>query len=591
MYLFNESSVARKIWSLLTAREQHRAVILLFMIFIGMLLETLSVGMVIPAIALLTQGDVFQKYAALRPLFNVLGNPSRTTLITCGMLTLVGVYLVKGVFLAGLYWKQTKLAHDIQVRLSQKLFATYMSQPYTFHLQHNSARLMHNVAGEVTGITGNAISPGIILITESTVLLGMCILMLALEPVGGIVVGGVLGTAAWGFHRLTRTHISHWGVIRQRHEGMRVLHLQQGLGGVKDVKLLGRENEFLQQYRFHNTESGRVTQYQAALQQIPRLWLELLAVSGLAILVISMIVQNRPLDAILPILTLFAAAAFRLMPSVNRILSAVQAIRFGVAGVDLIVSELNLALHESEGVGREIHILNKAVELRNVSYSYQGAMIKSLTGVSLTIHRGESVGFIGASGAGKSTLVDIFLGLLSPDTGTVLLDGRDVKADMRNWQNQIGYVPQAIFLTDDTLRRNIAFGIAEEKIDNAAIRRAIQAAQLEGFVMGLPEGTETVVGERGVRLSGGQRQRIGIARALYHDPEVLVLDEATSSLDTATERGVMDAVKALQGKKTIIIVAHRLSTVEHCDRLYRLDAGHIVEQGSPETMIFQEKNK
>lgn len=549
-------------------------------------METLGVGLVIPAIALLTQNNFVQKYPALLPVLAELGNPSQKTLVIGGMLSLVSVYLIKAVFLAGLFWRQTRFAYDMQVRLSQLMFTIYMRQPYTFHLQRNSAKLIHNVAGEVGNLIGNAILPGMILITESMVLVGMCTMLLIFEPVGTLVVVSVLGVAAWGFHRVTRKHISRWGAARQHHDVLRTQHLQQGLGGIKDVKLLGREADFLQQFYIHNFKGAYVARMQGILQQLPRLWLELLAVSGLAILVISMLAQNHPLEAILPTLGLFAAAAFRLMPSVNRILNGVQSIRYGMHGIDTLHAELNLAssVPTSKGTFKPF---STALKLSEISYAYPQASKPALSDISLTIQRGESVGFIGPSGSGKSTLVDIFLGLLAPDAGQVIMDSDNIQENLRNWQDQIGYVPQSIYLTDDTLRRNVAFGLPNDQIDDIAVMSAVRAAQLDGFVAGLPDGLETIVGERGVRLSGGQRQRIGIARALYHDPDVLVLDEATSSLDNETERGVMDAVKILRGKKTVVIVAHRLSTVEHCDRLYRLDSGRIVEEGIPGTMIIR----
>ena len=293
-----------------------------------------------------------------------------------------------------------------------------------------------------------------------------------------------------------------------------------------------------------------------------------------------MLVQGRALEAVLPTLGLFAAAAFRLMPSVSRVLSAVQSLRYGLPVIDILIEELKLATPEIAGTYSPATPFHAVLELRHVTYAYPGAAESALKDISLTIRHGESIGFIGTSGAGKSTLVDILLGLLTPDTGEVRMDGSDIQSNLRNWQNQIGYVPQSIFLTDDTLRRNVGFGLANEQIDDAAVQRAIQAAQLEEFVNSLPGGLDTLVGERGIRLSGGQRQRIGIARALYHDPAVLVLDEATSALDTATERDVMQAVRALQGSKTILIVAHRLSTMAHCNWLYRLEQGRVVEAGT-----------
>jgi ABC-type multidrug transport system fused ATPase/permease subunit len=295
--------------------------------------------------------------------------------------------------------------------------------------------------------------------------------------------------------------------------------------------------------------------------------------------------QRRPLDVVLPTLGLFGAAAFRLTPSVNRVLGALQSLRFGLPVIDLLHAELQLHAPEPPVAHGPSTPFVDALSLSRVTYSYEGANEPVLVDVTLTIRRGELVGFIGPSGAGKSTLVDIVLGLLSPDSGVVRADGTDIQENLRSWQDRIGYVPQTIFLTDDTLRRNVAFGLRDDQIDDDAVARAIRAAQLQTFVAGLPHGVRTVVGERGVRLSGGQRQRIGIARALYHDPAVLVLDEATSSLDTGTEHGVMDAVAALHGDKTILIVAHRLSTVERCDRIYRLERGRLVEEGTPAAVI------
>jgi ABC-type multidrug transport system fused ATPase/permease subunit len=316
------------------------------------------------------------------------------------------------------------------------------------------------------------------------------------------------------------------------------------------------------------------------------LWLELLAVAGLATLVVTMVLRGRDMASVVPTLGLFAAAAFRLMPSINRTLGAVQSVRYGLPVVNILHAELQLAAvapapRKKDGATG----FQNEIRLADVSYTYPAAPWPSLSHVSFSIKQGECVGFIGSSGAGKSTLVDVILGLLTPSAGRVEVDGENIEHSLRTWQDQIGYVPQSIYLTDDTLRRNVAFGLPEADIDDSAVRYAVRAAQLEEFVGSLPSGLETIVGERGIRLSGGQRQRIGIARALYHNPGVLVLDEATSSLDTPTEQGVMEAVRALQRSKTIIIVAHRLATVQYCDRLYRLEHGRIVEESVPQAFI------
>ena len=578
----------RKIWDLLTPSEHKSALVLLGLMGISMMLETLGIGLVIPVIALLVQDDLAINYPKVQPVLHMLGNPTQVKLVAGGMLALVGIYLLKNTFLAYFIWKQNRFANDVQVQLSQRLFTTYLRQPYTFHLQRNSAQLIRNVTAEV-GVFQVTLFQLMMLLTEGLVLIGITALLLTVEPVGALIVALVLGVAAWSFHRITRRHILRWGELRLYHSGLSTQHVMQGLGGAKDVKLLGREDEFLAQYLVHNTETARVSRYQTTLQALPRLGLELLAVTGLATLVLTMLAQGRDAASIVPTLALFAAASFRLMPSVNRVLTSVQVFRYSLPTIDTIYEELQLATPEPATKTKHAVALHAQIQLSNVSYSYLGAPAPALNCLFFTIQKGETVGFIGPSGAGKSTLVDVILGLLTPNAGQVVVDGQNIHQNIRAWQDQIGYVPQSIYLTDDTLRRNVAFGLANEQIDDAAVKHAIQAAQLEEFVASLPQGLETLVGERGIRLSGGQRQRIGIARAMYHDPAVLVLDEATSALDTATESGVMQAVTALRGSKTILIVAHRVTTVAHSDRVYRLEQGKVVEEGNPDAMLYQRR--
>jgi ABC-type multidrug transport system fused ATPase/permease subunit len=573
-----QPSFFNKVRGLLTPRERRKALLLLVLMSLGMALETLGIGLVIPAIAVLTQSDPASKYPALQPVLNALGNPDKQALVVGGMLLLAGVYFVKVSFMAFLGWQQARFAFGVQANISHRLFSSYLRQPYTFHLQRNSAQLTRNVVNEVNLLTFTCILPAMSMLTEVLVMLGLCVLLLVFEPLGAVIVLSVLGVAAGGFHYFTRRRITRWGEARQHHEGLRMQHLLQGLGGVKDVKLLGRETEFLELFRLQNAKSAQMGQLQTTLQLLPRLWLEFLAVCGLAILVISVLAQGRPLEAVLPALGLFAAAAFRLMPSVTRVISAAQSLRYGLPVVNTLFEELQLGSQEQEQRSRSASTFHTALELDNVSYTYPGSMEPALREFSLMVQRGESVGFVGSSGAGKSTLVDVILGLLPASEGEVKVDGRNIQHALRDWQDQIGYVPQIIYLTDDTVMRNVAFGLPDEQIDKTAVWRAIRTAQLEDFVHSLADGLETVVGERGVRLSGGQRQRIGIARALYHDPAVLVLDEATSALDTDTELGVMQSVRALQGDKTIIIIAHRLSTVEHCKRLYRLEQSRLLPE-------------
>lgn len=579
---------AKKVWHLLGSDHRRAAMVLWGYMFIGMALETLGIGLAIPAVALMTQSDFPTKSPFMAVVLNMIGNPGHDRLIVIGMLSMVAVYTVKVLFLAFLAWRQAKFIFTLESNLSQRLFYGYLYQPYTFHLRRNSAQLIRNTIGQVAELAG-VVNQSLILVTEILVLIGISILLLSVETVGALFVISIIGLAGWGFHRFTRYHILRWGKARQLHEGLRIQHLQQGFGGAKDIKLLGREGEFIEQYRLHNSSSTLISARQATLTALPRLWLELLAVTGLAVLVSIMVLQGKPTEALLPTLGLFAAAAFRVIPSVNRTLSAVQSIRYYLPVIDSLHEEVCLLDTVKPPWKSGSHLLFKReLTLEHITFSYPSSNTPVISDISLSIPRDSSVGIIGDSGAGKSTIVDIILGLLTPDMGTIKIDGIDIQTNLRGWQDQIGYVPQTIYLTDDTIRRNVAFGLPNDKINDSYVWNAICSAQLEQFVNGLPKGLDTLVGERGIRLSGGQRQRIGIARALYHSPSVLVLDEATSSLDTETERGVMDAVSALKGDKTLIIVAHRLTTVEHCDRLFRFKEGKIVQQGETAFMLGME---
>jgi ABC-type multidrug transport system fused ATPase/permease subunit len=580
-------SLIQKLRTIITPSERKGAVVLLCLMIMGTMLEMLGVGMLFPIMILMGQNDLASRYPRIQPLLNGLGNPTQNQLIVWAMLGLVGIFLFKNLFLAFLTWRQSRFTNGVHAQLSQRLFTAYLRQPYTFHLQRNSAQLGNNIMGEVTMFI-SVINSSMIILTEGLALFGISVILLLAEPLGMLIVMLVLVAAVWSFHYLTRARVTRWGLARQFHDAFLNQHMYQGLGGVKDVKLLGRERNFIEQFKFHSNQGAHVAGSQFALQQFPRLWLELLAMTGLALLVLIMLAQKVSTDKIVPTLGLFAAAAFRLMPSVNRMLAGIHALRYSLPSANLMYEEVKLIATDPKTEENGLVLrpcLPTEIRLIDVSYTYPNSSMPSLSSLSIVIQQGESVGLIGSSGSGKSTLVDIILGLLPPSNGQVKVNGQDIQGNLRAWQDQIGYVAQSIYLTDDTLRHNVAFGLPDEEIDEAAVHRAIKQAQLEEFIASQPDGLETIVGERGIKLSGGQRQRIGIARALYHDPSVLVLDEATSALDSETEKGVMQAITALKGSKTIIMVAHRLSTIEHCDRLYRLEQGRVVAEGSAHAVL------
>jgi len=417
------------------------------------------------------------------------------------------------------------------------------------------------------------------------VVVGITGLLFYYEPAGSASVILFLVLTGLLIQKFTKKSLLHWGELRQKHEGLRILQIQQGLASVKEVKMLNRELQFVDNFRPHNLQSARAAQYRLFYQQIPRLFLEVIAVSGISILVITMILLGRDVSTFLPIVTLFAVAVFRLMPSVNRILEAMQNLHYGAPSLTVLDDQLQRIRKCHAPSNNPPMNFHKDIEFRDVGFAYPETGKLVVDNLSLKITKSSCIGLVGTSGSGKTTLVDMLLGLLPPAHGEILVDGQDIQQNLRGWHSCLGYVPQHISMIDDSLLKNIAFGLSDEDIDMKKVKEVASAAQLNELVSSLPEGLQTNIGEKGVKLSGGQRQRIGIARALYQNPDVLVLDEATSALDGETEKQVMDAIYNLDGDKTIIIIAHRLATVERCDTIYRMDKGKLFPESLEITQV------
>jgi ABC-type multidrug transport system fused ATPase/permease subunit len=568
-------TTVKLVWEILHKDERRKLVGIFLLMLLASVLETISLGLIVPAMGVLTNPNYLDKFPMID---NFFGNPSPTEVVVLTMGILVILYISKSAFLVWSLWIQKGYSNSVSNRIGRHLFDVYLRQEYEFHTQRNSALLVRNSQNSASMLTG-IIDPALGILADTLVTLGLFGLVMFLEPVGTLVTVVSFGIAAFVFRRFSNERIRRWGAAQNHHKGMMLKHLQQGLGGIKDLKVLGRESFFVDLYSDELEKSATVWRRFSLAQVLPRIGLENLTVIGLALLVSTMVFSGYESSRILPVIGLFGAAAFRLLPAVSRTISNLQTIKWN-RQIALELHDDLLMPFESSNADTRTTTGFKSIEFKDVSFQYVDTQNKSLDSISIRVRSGEAVGLIGQSGSGKSTLVEVLLGLLKPATGEVLVNGGSIRSNSGAWRAAVGYVPQTIYLIDDTLRRNIAFGLDESVIDDKAVERAIQMAQLKDFVETLPHGLDTVVGERGVRLSGGQRQRIGIARALYNDPDVLVLDEATSSLDTETEFGVMQAVKALQRNKTVIIVAHRLSTVEYCDRLYRLDAGRIVDEGT-----------
>jgi len=569
---------AEPTWKLLMGvllPSERRALIGIFaLILIGTVLETFSIGIIIPVLSVLSSDEAKSSI----PFIGSNEAVSKDQLIQIAVGSMLAIYVVKNVFLAFSTWIQRGFLTRVTSRIGSRMFEVYLRQPYSFHLQKNSSTLIRNTQ-DASMLIASGIEPMLTILTEGLIVLALLLVLLIVEPVGTLCVVGVLITATIAFQKFFDHKLQRWGTMRQVEKGLIIQTVQQGLGAAKDLRVLGREDWFINEHHKRQKLDSNFLRRINTVQALPRLWLEVMAMTGLAGLVAIMLVTDKDAESIVPVVGLFAATAFRVLPSVNKIVNGRQTLKVSRSTIETIYQDLRLYITDSPEADKS-KVDFDLLKIEALNFHYEKVELDVLKNINISINRGEAVGFVGQSGSGKSTLIDIMLGLLEPQNGSVLINGQTIENVKQSWQKQIGYIPQTIFLMDDSLRRNIAIGIADNEIDEVAIVEALNSAQLEDFVASLPEGLDTVVGERGVRLSGGQRQRIGIARALYHRPSVLVLDEATSSLDTETEHGVMQAVQALQGDKTVIIVAHRLSTVEYCDRLYRLDAGRIVDEGT-----------
>lgn len=574
-------NLIKKIRFLLSHKQKKELLILTILLAIGLGFEMLGLGVLIPVVSILLTDDIATKFPALVPVLRFLGNPDKQHLVIIVMAFLVFIYLAKSTFLLFLSWRQSKFAADLSADLSKRLFAGYLYQPYAFHLDRNSSEFLRNIKDEIYQFT--YVSQAVIALSlELSVIVGAVLMLFLVEPFGALMITLSFLLLAGVYYKLFQRRIFQWGQKRQVYDEQINKHLMHGFGGIKELKLTGRTGHFIELFKGVNNSKAVITTKQITLQQIPRLYLELLGVIGLAGLIISVTLQGKPLDTLIPVIGLFVAAAFRMIPSANRVMGFLQSIRYAQPVVDLLYDEFKMmdkvqpenVTDTHETVAKEF---KDNIEVKDLSFKYPNASDNIFNRISLKINKGESIGIVGMSGAGKSTLVDLILGLLSPTDGQIMADGVNISHNIRNWQNQIGYVPQNVYLSDESLKQNIAFGIPKDKIDQEKIDLAVRAAQLVDFVNDQPEGLDTFVGERGVRISGGQRQRIGIARALYYVPGLLVFDEATSALDNKTETEVMEVINALKGSRTILIIAHRLSTIESCDKVFELSKGSVVQ--------------
>ncbi len=502
-------------------------------------------------------------------------------------LLMIAVYIIKNSFLLFLTGVQTRFSYKNHIRMGSKMITCYMRKPYTYHLQRNTAEIVRNINQDVNSAFG-VISGLFSLLSDILIITFLVTYLFAVDPWMTIAVTLALAFCSAVYFLIVRKKVRTFGQEDREIAAQMIKAIFQSMGGIKEVKIMGREQYFADVYTKAGQEMIHRKRRYAIISAIPSRLIETLCMGGILGVIAVKIVLGEPLAELVPGLSAFAVAAIRLLPRANAINSHINGITYALPALESLYEELIAS--EQEEKERQEEIARKKAEkkvvavgkendifVKNMTFTYPEKDAPVLKGINLNIPHGSSVGIVGVTGAGKTTLVDIILGVLKPQEGSICYGTLDIHEDYAEWQKHIGYIPQTIYLTDETIRKNVALGIPEDEIDDEAVWRALENAQIADFVRSLEEGIETVVGERGVRISGGQRQRIGIARALYHDPEILFFDEATSSLDNETEAAVMESIKGLSGNKTMIIVAHRLTTIEHCDKVFRVEKNGVFE--------------
>lgn len=582
-----------KILSLLSPAEKRRFFILLGLVFLLSVFEAGSVVSILPFLQVLSNPEMIQTNSMLSWAYETFGFTSNQSFFVA-MGTGVFLFTITGlIFKALMIWVLTRFSMMRSYVLSSRLLEGYLHQPYVWFLSRHSSDLGNSVLAEVDTTVSGALLPAMRLIPDlltATLLIGALFFFEPLIALGAIVTLGGAYTLIYVFIRLLLLRV---GAARVTANKRRFHVVQEAMGGIKELKIIGLEKDFMRRFRAAAIVMARAQTTSQVLRQVPRYALEGIAFGGVIVLILVLLARgDGDLTALLPTLGLIAATGMRLIPSLQQVYNRIATIRFNQNTLDRIHADI-MALDKDRlkrrAAAEAVPPLRLQNELRleDAVYAYPNTEQSALTRMSLTIPANTTVGIVGGTGAGKTTLVDVILGLLELQGGQLIVNDEPITADkIRAWQKTIGYVPQQIFLTDDTVASNIAFGVAPDLIDMAAVEAAAKAASLHDFVMSeLPEGYQTQVGERGVRLSGGQRQRIGIARALYHNPDVLIMDEATSALDNITERAVMEAVNNISGSKTIIMIAHRLSTVRNCDKIFLLREGKVAAEGTYDALI------
>jgi ABC-type multidrug transport system fused ATPase/permease subunit len=586
--------LVRKVLQLLSARARKGLVLLVILLTGSASLEAIGIASLLPFMALVINPEQIHTNVWLSRLYRQLEFNNEAAFLTFAGISVLVLLVLTNLVKMTSTWLTLRYINRQGYLLSRRLLVSYLTRPYSFFLRRNSSDMVGVVLGQATGLMENVLRPMIEIVSAGTVCFAITAVLVIMNPVATAAILAVIGGSYALTYLLVHRKLDAIGNQQVEAYMQRAMSAAEALVGIKDLKVLGRESSFVDRFAFFMERASRNEALASAIGRIPRYALEIVSFGGLLLAVVYFVNRGGAASNVVPILALYAFAGYRLLPMLQTLFNAMVLIRYNVPTLDKLHSELAGGHSQAEaelalrrGLTANPVSFQQALELRDVTFQYEGAEEASLTGLNLTILPNTTVGLVGPTGCGKTTTVDLILGLLEPSSGTLNIDGVPLTEQNRaGWQKILGYVPQNIFLSDDTIARNIAFGIPDGEIDMVAVRAAAAIANLTEFIESdLPGGFNSLIGERGTRLSGGQRQRIGIARAMYRNPAILIMDEATSALDGITEEAVMRAVRNLSKSKTIILIAHRLSTVRECDVIYQLDRGTVAARGTYDDLM------
>lgn len=572
--------ILSKLSKLLSKKQKRQMGWLVLMMFIGGLLETASITLVLSAVYLMVSPNIIDENPYVGFVYRLLHFNNYQAFVIVVMLMLILVFILKNIYLF-LEWKAMyAFVYRNQFATSEKMFRSYLKRGYEYFLYADTAVVQRSVTSDVNNMYGLILSI-LTLVSEFIVAISLVTVSLAIEPLMCAIIGALLLVTMAIITKILKPVMQKSGQENQDFYAGLFKRISQTVLGIKEVKVSGKEQHFIDSYKECGKGYVNAVERYSLYNNTPKLLIETVCVSGMIIYMIILVVTGQDIASKVPVFAAFAAAAVKLMPSANKINNQLNAISYFEP---FLMNVSNNLLEDISDENTDMSFaydkvtkleVKKEISIENISYKYPKTEKYIFKDASMSIPIGSAVGVVGSSGAGKTTIVDIILGLLELESGIILADGKNIKENYRGWLKNVGYIPQMIYMLDSNIRENVAFGVDKEDIDEDRVWEVLKEAHLDDFIKSLPEGLDTEIGERGIRLSGGQRQRIGIARALYNDPEVLILDEATSALDNDTEAAIMESINMLHGKKTLLIIAHRLQTIEKCDMVYRVNEGKI----------------